>query len=178
MGSLNATGRNVSKMNVHVKETSVEQKPILGRLMQLYLYDFSEFDGRDVNQDGLFEYKYLDSYWSETDRSPFLICVDDKIAGFVLVNSYTYLQEEGTAKSIAEFFVMRKYRSQGIAKTAALRIFDAFPGKWEIGALKENVGARRFWRRAIDEYTDGKFTDTILDDERWQGPILSFESSG
>jgi len=162
---------------VQVKPASIEQKPILARLMQLYLYDLSEVDGRDIDQDGLFEYKYLDSYWSQAERFPFLIYADDKIAGFVLVNSYTHLQERGKAKSIAEFFVLSKYRSQGIAKTAALRIFDAFPGKWEISPLKENVGAQRFWRRAIDEYTNGQFTETALDNERWQGPILSFDSS-
>ena len=94
-------------MIVQIKEASIEHEPILERLMQLYLYDFSEIEGGDVNRDGLFEYKYLDSYWTESGRCPFLIYVDDKIAGFVLVNSHTYLRKKGEAKSIAEFFASR-----------------------------------------------------------------------
>jgi predicted acetyltransferase len=164
-------------MIVQIKEASIEQKPILERLMQLYLYDFSEIEGGDVNRDGLFEYKYLDSYWTESGRFPFLIYVDDKIAGFVLVNSHTYLQKRGEGKSIAEFFVMRKYRKQGIGKMVAFHIFDRFPGKWEVQQTKRNVVAQRFWRNVIGEYTGSKFAETILDSESWHGPIQSFDNS-
>ena len=164
-------------MVIQVKEASIEQKPVFERLYQLYLYDFSEFEGSDVNRDGLFEYKYLDYYWTEPDRFPFLIYVDDKIAGFVFVNSHSYLHEQGESKVIAEFFVMRKYRKQGIGKTVAFRIFDRFPGKWEVQQTTTNVAAQRFWRSVIDEYTSGNFTETILDNESWHGPIQSFDNS-
>ena len=170
-------------MIVRIKKASFEQKPTLGRLMQLYLYDFSEIDPSrvdesDVNQDGLFVYHYFDSYWSEPDRFPFLIYVEDKIAGFVLVAAHSYyLQEKGEAKSIAEFFVMRKYRRQGIGRTAAFHIFDMFPGKWEVHQMKANIGGQQFWRRVIGEYTGGDFTETFLDNEPWQGPIQVFDNS-
>ena len=99
-------------MIVQIKEASIEQKPILERLMQLYQYDFSEIEGNDVNQDGLFEYKYLNHYWIEPDRFPFLIYVDDKIAGFVFVNSHSYLHEKAESKVIAEFFVQFRKTSE------------------------------------------------------------------
>jgi predicted acetyltransferase len=164
-------------MIVQIKEASIEQKPVLERLMQLYHYDFSEIEGGDLNGDGLFEYKYLDSYWTESGRFPFLIYVNDKIAGFVLVNSHTYLQKKGKAKSIAEFFVMRKYRRQGIGKMVAFNIFDRFPGKWEVQQTKRNAVAQRFWRSIIGEYTGGNFAETLLDNESWRGPIQSFDNS-
>lgn len=163
-------------MTVEVKKASVRHKPILERLMQLYLYDFSEIEGGDLNRKGLFEYKYLDSYWTQSGRFPFLIYVDDKTAGFVLVSSHTYLHKKGQAKPVAEFFVMRKYRRQGVGKTVAFRIFDKFPGKWEVQETKRNLTAQRFWRLVIDEYTHDNFTETILDNKAWHGPIQSFDN--
>lgn len=163
-------------MIVEVKEASIQLKPVLERLMQLYHYDFSEIEGGDLNGEGLFEYKYLDSYWTESGRFPFLIYVADKIAGFVLVNSHTYLQKSEEGKSVAEFFVMRKYRRQGVGRTVAFRIFDKFPGKWEVQETKRNVAAQRFWRRIIDEYTKGNFAEIILDNKTWHGPIQSFDN--
>jgi predicted acetyltransferase len=165
-----------TEVMVKVKEALVGDKPVLERLMQLYLYDFSELEGGDLDEEALFEYKYLDSYWTEPGRFPFLIHVSDKIAGFVLVNSRTCLQKQAEAKSIAEFFVMRKYRRQGVGRTVAFRIFDMFPGKWEVGETKRNVGAQRFWRRVIDEYTQGNFTETMLNNKIWRGPIQSFNN--
>lgn len=163
-------------MTVVVKEALAEDKPILERLMQLYLYDFSEIEGCDLNRKGLFEYKYLDSYWTQLGRFPFVTYVDDRIAGFVLVNSHSYLPRKGEVKSIAEFFIMRKYRRSGIGRMAAFRIFDRFPGKWEVQETKRNLAAQRFWRRIIDEYTRGNFMETILDNKDWRGPIQSFDN--
>ncbi len=102
----------MNEMIVQIKEASIEQKPVLERLYQLYLYDFSEFEGSDVNQDALFEYKYLDHYWIEPGRFPFLIYVEGKIAGFVLVKSHTFLQENRESRTIAEFFVQFRKTSE------------------------------------------------------------------
>ena len=79
-----------SLMDVLVVEASLEQKPALHRLMQLYLYDSTEFTGDDASPDGVFTYRYFDEYWREPDRDfPFLIYCGANLAGFVLVNSYT-----------------------------------------------------------------------------------------
>lgn len=162
---------------IKIQPATIEQKPLLSQLLQLYLYDFSEIHGDDVNQFGLYEYEYLDSYWIEKDRFPFLISVDDQIAGFVLVNSHSKFQESTDTKSIAEFFVIRKYRKQGVGKTVAINIFDKFPGKWEVCETVENVKAQQFWRKVIDHYTGGKFTETRLENDNWNGPIQMFNNS-
>jgi predicted acetyltransferase len=167
----------MSEMTVRIEKASIKQKPVVERLMQLYMYEFTAMQDADVNQDGLFEYEYLDLYWSEPDRLPFLIYVNAAIAGFVLVNSYTVLNREVEAKSIAEFFVMQKYRLQGVGKTVARRIFDMFPGKWEIREIQPNVPAQRFWRKVIGEYTKGRFSETVASSESWCGPIQSFDNS-
>ena len=164
-------------MNILVQTARPEDRPVLEHLMQLYLYDFSEFERVDVNKSGLYEYKYLESYWEEEHRHPFLIYVDEHIAGFVLVNKVVFLPENEGANSIAEFFVMRKYRRAGVGKQVAVRIFDIFPGKWEVQETRHNLPAQKFWRKIIAEYTNGRFSESRPADKPFIGAIQSFDNS-
>ncbi len=168
------------------KETNLEiklslitesQKSILRKLIELYEYDFSEFDHNDLNEYGYFGYRYLDLYWIETGREPFFIKVGGKLAGFVLLNAYCYLMKNAGAKSIAEFFVMRKYRRQGVGKTAACFIFDKYPGPWEVVQHGSNLPAIKFWEKVINQYTDGNFKKESVQTENWQGQALIFDNS-
>ena len=162
-------------MNIEISLATLADKPLIQRLMELYQYDFSETEGNDLDQHGCFGYSYLDHYWVENGRYPFLIRVDGKIAGFVLVNHHTYLP--GSDLSIAEFFVMRKYRKQGVGKTAAIQVFDRFSERWEIQETETNVGAQHFWRKVVTAYTDGQYGEVLLNDERWKGPVQFFDNS-
>jgi predicted acetyltransferase len=165
-------------MEIDVHIATPTEKPILRNLMELYLYDYSEFDGADPGPDGLYGYPYLDQYWMEKDRYPFLIRKDGKLAGVVLVTRYNYLSGELDHWVIAEFFIMRKYRSGGVGEFAAQQIFDRFPGDWQVGQINENVSATVFWRKVIQRYTGGKFQEVLLDNERWRGPVQIFSSPG
>ena len=62
-----------------------DQEPILANLLELYIHDFSEILPMELGPDGRFGYKDLSNYWIEPDRHPFLITVDEKLAGLVLV---------------------------------------------------------------------------------------------
>jgi len=164
-------------LDIQVQTAQFKDRPILEHLMQLYLHDFSEFERADVNSEGLYEYEYLDLYWEEDQRHPFLIYVDGCIAGFVLVNKVVYLSENKGANAIAEFFVMRKYRRMGVGKSAALKIFDKFPGKWEVQETKRNIPAQKFWRKIIAEYTNGQFSEARPAEKPFIGAIQSFDNS-
>ncbi len=78
--------------DVTVVAASAAERPVLERLLQLYLHDFSEYAALDspfgeVDEDGLFAYPPgLSGYWQEPDRLPLLIRADGRIAGFVLLN--------------------------------------------------------------------------------------------
>ena len=52
---------------------------------------------------------------------------------------------------------MKKYRQRGVGKTVAVMIFDMFPGGWEISQWTKNVSAQKFWRKVVEEYTNGKY---------------------
>jgi predicted acetyltransferase len=158
-------------MNVVVERAPGYAKSTLHNLIQLYFHDMSEFKQREVDGQGLFHYRYFDSYWTEPDRYPFLIRVDGSPAGFALVRSI----DEGRA-DMAEFFVLRGHRHRGVGSIAAKQLFDMLRGRWEIREEAKNFGAQSFWRRVIQEYTDGEFEDLTMDDDHWRGPVQRFDS--
>jgi predicted acetyltransferase len=144
--------------------------------MELYQYDFSEFDGSDLSRMGLFEYPYLDHYWVEPERSPFLVRINGHLAGFVLVARYNYLTGLKDGWVIAEFFILRKYRHKGVGEYIARTIFDQFTGNWQVAQITENIAATAFWRKVIARYTLDNFQEYDLDNDHWRGPIQTFTS--
>ena len=143
-------------------KVSFEKKLILRNLMELYQYDTSGFedDGEnDVNEYGLFDYKYLDHYWTEEGRFPFFIMQSGNLACFVLVRKIS--DSELPKFSIAEFFILRKYRGQGVGKESAHKIFEMFKGGWSVSWLEKNLPARTFWTKVIVEYSNGNCSEAV-----------------
>lgn len=142
-----------------------DKKMVLRHLLELYQYDtsiYEEEDQQDVNEYGLYGYKYLDHYWTEEGRHPFFVIVSGKLAGFVLVSDITDEGDLLTQYSISEFFIMKMYQRRGIGKKAAFRVFDQFKGEWYVTWLKSNLPAERFWTRIIGEYTSGNYTTSTF----------------
>jgi predicted acetyltransferase len=151
------------------------ERATLGRLMQLYAYDFSEFMAWDVDGDALFDLgDALAKCWSAPSRRTYFIRVDERIAGFAITDACSRLTDATEVMDVAEFFVMRKYRRQRVGATAARQLFTLHPGQWEVRQMVKNVAATAFWRRAIAEHTGGAFAETLWDDARWRGPVQTF----
>lgn len=161
-------------MNVTLQEPSRSDRSLIRRMMELYLHDFSEFDGSDLDEHGLFGYGDLDYFWFEPTHAAFIIRVDEKLAGFVLVDNEVVLED--SERSLTEFFVARKYRRQGVGRHAAVQVFERLPARWEVRVIAENVPGRDFWRKVLASYTSGKFQETMLDDEDWHGPAFTFDN--
>lgn len=161
-------------VNITVEAVPIEQKSVLRNLLELYAYDFTEFIPDDVNCYGLYGYKYLDHYWTEEGRHPFIIYIDGNIAGFILIRRYYVSELNDYTYSIAEFFIMKKYRKQGVGRKVAFQIFDMFPGIWEVAEVEENRPAQAFWRKVIHTFTQGKFDE--IHKEGWNGPVQRFNS--
>jgi predicted acetyltransferase len=162
-------------MNIEIIPITKEQKSVLRQLLELYEYDFTEFEAQDVDEHGFYGYYYLDHYWTDETRHPFFIVVDGKYAGFVLVNRHcVYAADE--ANAIAEFFVMRRYKRMGVGSYAAKRVFGMFKVKWEVRVLNSNKPALVFWRKVISEYTSGEFEYHPEPTEDWSGVGYVFKS--
>jgi predicted acetyltransferase len=140
---------------------SEEYKNIIKNLMQFYIYDFSEYVNLDVEAEGLFSsYPDLEEYWNDkSHRFPYIIKKEEKHIGFVLVR-FSESQQQSYF-SIAEFFVMKKYRRQGIGKAAAKQLFNLHKGQWEVYQKEKNKPAQLFWTKIIDEYTNGQFKQRL-----------------
>ena len=106
--------------------------------------------------------------------------MDSRLAGFVLVKEGSlYLDnpaDNDIPMQVAEYFILRKYRRQGLGTQVAWKIFDRFPGRWEIAEIVENTSAQVFWRKIIGQYTNGQFSELLLNNEHWHGPVQIFEN--
>lgn len=143
-------------MTLVIEPVPYSGKSVMRRMLELYLYDFSEFTHDDLDEHGEFGYRYLDHYWAtnpDDERFPFFIRVGGKICGFALVRL------KGGRYSMAEFFVMRAYRRGGIGSQAARAVFDRFPGDWDVWQLASNLAAQAFWRKVVGDFSGGAFTE-------------------
>lgn len=163
-------------MNIEIIPATIEQQPILANLFELYAYDFTEFRDFDIGDNGFYGYKWLPLYWEDANRFPFLIYVDGKIAGFVLVQKGSPIADDKNVYDIAEFFIMRKYKRKNVGTTVALKVWDKFKGPWQVRVLTENKIANAFWLKAIQKFTGSTpFKDKVkIKDEDWL--IYKFES--
>jgi predicted acetyltransferase len=148
----------------------------LSALFQLYAYDFSEILAMDVGEDGRFVVPPIGAYLEGPRRHAFLIRVGGKLAGFALIEQRSRLTGDEGVNDVSEFFVMRRYRREGVGARAAAWLFERFPGPWEVREKAENVAATAFWRRAIGAYTGGRFDEITVDDATWHGPVQRFDS--
>jgi predicted acetyltransferase len=147
---------NVEIKHIVIRKAELKDKEILKNLMQFYFYDFSEFIDAHPQNNGLFgDYPYLDNYWEEEDRYPYLVELEGKLAGFSLVR--VEKTPEKSHYSIAEFFILKKYRRTGLGKTVAFKMFDLHKGNWEVSQIEKNKPAQAFWRKIIHEYCVGQF---------------------
>ena len=151
-------------------EASIDDKPILKNLLELYVYDFSEFNQMDVNATGIFGYSSLDAYWIEEGYYPFLIKTSGHLSGFALVKEV--IDNGAKVFVMAEFFVMRKYRTMGIGQYVAHQLFDRFRGVWHVSVRNYNRPALSFWDKTIKSYTFDHYK--ILQKPLWEGPVYAF----
>ena len=144
-------------MKMELTLAAASEKEALQNLLEKYLCEFSQWDKSDVDEQGLYGYPYLDCYFTEENRWPYLIWADGKLAGFILVSDYPEVPEE-TDFCLSEFFILYKYRRCGIGKQAAFRVFDCHRGRWQLKRHPHNTGSVFFWNRVVDEYTGGNYT--------------------
>jgi predicted acetyltransferase len=127
---------------VQVQPAQLQDKAVIRQFLEFNAYEFSRFDGADLDPHGRFGYRFLDHYWTEPDTHPFLITVDARLAGTALLRA-------GPPHSMAEFLVMPKYRRTGVGTAAARQVFARFAGEWEVHEVPGNAVAVEFWREAI-----------------------------
>lgn len=160
---------------VTLEPCGADRAATLENLFQLYVHDFTDFwETRrvELGEDGRFPpYPPLASYWTEPDRSAFLIRVDGALAGFVMLNPVGH-SDRPVDWNMAEFFVARHYRREGVGRAAALQTIRPRQGLWEIAVARRNTAAQAFWRGVAAEVAVGPVEEADQDDARWDGLVL------
>ena len=168
----------VTKLSAHIEviPATRDQQPILANLLELYAHDFSEFNDLELGADGRFGYKHLPLYWLEPNRHPFLVKVNGKMAGLVLVKRGSEISANGMIWDMAEFFVVRAYRRRGIGANIARQVWRRFPGLWEVRVMESNHSAHQFWERTISAFVGETIPSArvLKGGRRWR--VFSFES--
>jgi predicted acetyltransferase len=130
----------------------------------------------ELGADGRFDYKQLPLYWSDAARHPFLIWIDGKPAGFVLVKSGPQGSNDASVWDMAEFFVLRRWRRHGVGTRVAHEVWRRFPGRWQVRVMEANVAARQFWDRAVSSFLGHARSTVRLEHEGELWQVFSFES--
>lgn len=136
---------------------SLPDYPTLQNMMHFYVYDMSEYLGWELPDDGLYERIDLKKYFDQKDNYPFLIRQGKELVGFVIIDKKGCDAEVDF--NMAQFFILRKFKGQGIGQYVAHTCFTQFKGIWEVMVMPGNTGAYQFWKRCIKAYTGENFTE-------------------
>jgi predicted acetyltransferase len=164
--------------NLEVIPATADQESILANLLELYAHDFSEFHELELGPDGRFGYPALPLYWRDPHRHPFLVRSEGHWVGFVFVVRGSPLSEDETIWDMAEFFVARRYRRHGVGTQVAQKIWQQFPGPWEVRVLASNRAAHSFWEQAIAVFTGKAISAVPLEKGGQCWRVFSFASNG
>jgi len=176
------SGRTVDTPPIEIRVARQDEAATLENMLHLYLHDLSPFTGATIGDDGRFAYPRLPQYWTvegeAEGRVPYIILAGGEMAGFALKSSHSCLGRSAPVSNVSEFFVLRRWRGQGVGSMAARALFDRFAGPWEVAQLRNNAPAHAFWLQVIDDYTHHRFVEHDLKNERWNGFVRTFESPG
>ena len=163
-------------MQVEVSAATADHAPVLANLLELYAHDFSELADLRLNADGRFGYAPLPLYWQESNRYPFLVKVDAALAGFVLVKKGSAVSGAETVWDMAEFFIVRGHRRQGIGMRVAHEVWRKFPGPWEVRVTERNQAGQAFWQRAIAAFMGMAIEAAVNEVNGKSWHVFSFET--
>lgn len=109
---------------IELLTTTRDQADLIRNLYQFYAYESSDWEQEDVEVDGRFyiHEEHLQRYWLANGWSANLVLVDGFIAGFVLVERS---ELPGiNASELADLFILKRYRRQGIGRAVALQLLS------------------------------------------------------
>lgn len=152
-------------MKISITPAAEEHMPIIQNLARFYAYDLSKSCGFyevfdwSFPEDGLYVGLDVSKYW-QPNRYPFLIRVDNELAGFALINKIGSLPDIDW--NMGEFFIVGKFQGKGVGRQVAFELFNQFPGKWEVMQMPPNLPAIKFWKKIIAEYSNNVFEEDIV----------------
>lgn len=154
-------------MNVTVETAAPDTLPIVKNMFTAYFYAMSQYDdGLIINASGLPHWAAFGlpgpttheecvamNWWIRDRCEALIIRVDGVPAGFAFICAEKSHIPPEIDFELLDFYIVPKYRRQGVGKQAAQRIFDGRRGKWQLFELEQNLPALAFWHGFLKEYT-------------------------
>jgi len=165
-------------LKIQLTAAAPEEEPVVANLLELYAHDFSEFHAIDLDANGKFGYSQLPLYWREPNRYPFLVRVDSKLAGLVLLRQEAEPSTNKTVWDLAEFFVLRGYRRRGIGTRIAHHLWNRFPGRWQVRVMVVNRSALQFWEQATGLFAGEHVLSARVEKDGQHWRVFCFDSPG
>ena len=160
-------------LDISVEIVTLDKIEVLVNLLEKYDYEFSQYEYRDVDDNGLYKSMDLKHYLIKENGIGYFIKVDSRLAGFVLISNHDE-NEKNIKYSIEEFFIMYKYKRQGVGTYVINYVFNEYKGKWQLTYAQKNKPANEFWNKVVKNYTNDiyeknkdwmKYNDGITRDE-------------
>ncbi|MBP2650310.1 MAG: hypothetical protein H6Q74_1135 [Firmicutes bacterium] len=73
----------------------------------------------------------------------------------------------GEIKDVSEFYIIPAKRLDGYGQKLARYVFTCHPGRWQVRQISGADGAKAFWRKVVDEITEGDYRDEEVEDPYW-----------
>jgi predicted acetyltransferase len=162
-------------MTVRLVPASSDHQCWIRAELQSYLAELSRFASIEKNAEGQYDYPYLDHYWREPDRHPFVIHLDNEAVGFLLVREDLDPTDGRSLTEIAELYILPAFRQRSVASSAIKEVVSYFPGKWRAAVLPNNDVAYAFWRQLISAL-DPEFTVAVPASSKNQPFVFSFSA--
>lgn len=121
----------------------------------------------------------LDPWWTDPEALfPYLIREGGRPAGFNLIAARPRLGAGIDADFVVhEFFVLHAYRRKGVAERAAIHGFDRHRGTWEVVTYPTHRRGIAFWRRVLEHYRPGEFSEREKDHPWGPRVVFQFENA-
>ena len=166
-----------------VHSASPADRAPLQHMLELYQYELSDIWDQDLDEQGEYGYaldKFFDPALRGHTHHAFIVRAEGQFAGFALVNDALKVGAVGQGHWMDQFFILKKYRRQGLGRLAATQVFAARPGHWEVGQMLANHAAQAFWRRVIAELPQAspmEYREHRLTGGWWEGIVQCFDNA-
>ncbi|MYM33562.1 GNAT family N-acetyltransferase [Duganella sp. FT94W] len=135
-----------------LEEISHDQTGTLFRLFQLYYYENSDWMAEEIGDDGLFDACAVSiaDYVTSPSKRAYWIRKDGALAGFVVTEPVS-LPDGREVDELADLFIMKRYRRQGVALAAVRELASRFERPWLVAVFRNDTRAAAFWHKAFQE---------------------------
>jgi predicted acetyltransferase len=138
-------------MNIQIQLIDILEKETLRSMLKAYL---SELSVSAI-------YPYIDLYWEENSRFPYVLIMNETWIGFALINRVTI--NNLNSISIAEYYIKPEFRRLGFGLKFVKLILNQYPENWEIAYSSDNLNAKLFWSKVYHDLSQPNYTIDIIE---------------